>query len=119
RLEADDLRDLLLLDRRELDEAREARLSADADGHRAALHRVALGELGQRLDDEGLAVVAGVGEDGFVLDHVEVIDAERIPLTYELDGFESAVPDVDAPGKSGGGHVDLSVTPVGALRGAA
>ena len=81
-------------------------LTPIADG--AALHRVPLDEAGQRGLDERFAVVAGVGEDVLVLDDVEVVDADAVAVADELDGFEGAVADVDAPGESGVGH---GVTP--------
>jgi len=103
-LEAHDLGDLALLDGRQLDEAGEARLAADPDRDLAALGQVALDEVGQRVLDELLAVVAGLGEHGLVLDDVEVVDAEALGLADELDGLEGPVADVDAPGEAGGSH---------------
>src|SRR3954471_5459659 len=95
--ESHDLGDLLRLHRRKLDEPREAGLSAHAHADKAALHRVPLHEAGQRGGDELFAIIAGVGEDGFVLDDLEVIDAYAVTLAYEFHRLERAVSDIDSP----------------------
>ena len=76
RFEPDDLGNLLGLHRRQLDEPGEAGLAADADGGHAALDRVPLHEIRQGGLDECFAIVAGVGENVFVLDDFEIVDAQ-------------------------------------------
>ena len=106
-LEPDDLGDLAPLDGRELDEAGEAGLPAHADGDFPTLGEMALGEVRQRRLDEGVAVVAGLGQDRLVLDDLKVIDAQARVLADQLDGLECPVSDIDAPGETGGGHALL------------
>jgi RNA polymerase sigma-70 factor (ECF subfamily) len=65
-------------------------------------------ELRFGADTEMDAVVAGVGEHGFVLDDLKIVDAQALALTDELDGLQSAVPDVDSPGEITG-HDDSCV----------
>ena len=59
-----------------------------------AAERVPLHEVGQRALDQRFAVVAGVGEDGFVLDDIEIVYPKLIAVTNELDSFESAASDI-------------------------
>src|SRR5438045_164988 len=73
---------------------------------------MALDEVGERGLDEGVAVVAGVGEDVFVFDEFEVIDAVTVPFADELDGLEGAIADVDTPRESGRCH-RISLKPLG------
>ena len=64
-LKAHDLGNLLLFDRRQLDEAGERLLPADAHSGDATLDRVPLNEVCQRALNERFAIIAGAGEDGF------------------------------------------------------
>src|SRR5262249_42914085 len=95
--EAHDLRYLFRLNGRKLDESREARLTGDADSVLAALLRVPLDESRQGGLDQFILVVAGVGEDGFMLDDVEIVNLKLISLAHQLDGLERSVPDIDPP----------------------
>ena len=70
-LEPHDVADLLLLDRRQLDEPRQAALAGDADGDEVALDVVAGEELLQRLAGELVRVGVGLAQDLRVLDVVE------------------------------------------------
>ncbi len=108
RFEADDLGDLLGLNRRQLDEPGEARLPAHADRDAAALDAVPLHEIGQRCLDERLAVVAGLGEDVLVFDDFEIGDLGSFRTANEADRLEGAVSDVDAPGGTCRSHNLLS-----------
>jgi hypothetical protein len=58
--------------------------------------------------DELFAIVARVGEDGFVLDDIEIIDAQPVAIANQLDGLEGAVADVDAPCETVVGHGEIS-----------
>ena len=78
-LELDDVGDLLLFDRRQLDEAGQAGLAGDADGDLVALDRVAREELLQRLAGELVGVGVGLGEDLGVLDVVEGGGGDGLP----------------------------------------
>jgi hypothetical protein len=68
---------------------------------------VAGDEVGKCVLDQRFAVVARLRQHGFVLDDVEVVDADGVALADEPDGLERAVADVNAPGETGGGHVVL------------
>src|SRR5262245_45368947 len=105
RLEPHDLGDFLGFNRRKLDEACKARLPADTHADNAAFHRMALHEAGQRGGDQLFAVVASVGEDGFVLDDLKFVDPNAIAFTDQLYGFQGTVTDIDSPGKFGTGHL--------------
>ena len=73
-------------DGRELDEAGEAGDAADAYRNDAALGGMALDEAGQGALNEGIAVVAGVGQDIFVLNDLEVVDPDD-PVSLRLGGW--------------------------------
>jgi len=104
RLELHNLGDFFVLDRRELDEPREARLPAGADRDGAAALGMLRGERRERRGDEAFFIVAGVGEDVFVLDDVDVVDTKPRAVADELDGFECSVADVDTLGESRVSH---------------
>jgi len=69
-----------------------------------------LHEIGQRRLDQGFLVVTGVGQDVFVLDDLEIIDAQSGVAADELDRLQGAIADIDPPGETGGGHLNLLYT---------
>ena len=70
-LEADDVGDLLFFDRRQLDEAGQAALAGDADGHDVAAEVVARQELLEGLAGQLIGVGVGLAEDLGMLDVIE------------------------------------------------
>ena len=103
--EFDDFGDFLRFDRGQFDEAREARLPADADADDAALGRMPLGKTGESRLNQALFVIPGGGENLLVFDDFNIIDPKAISLANEFDGFEGAVADIDSPCRAGGGHL--------------
>jgi hypothetical protein len=97
RLELDDVDDLLLFDRRQLDEPGEAGLAGDAHGDDVALGRVPGEELLQGLARELVRVGIRLGEDLRVLDVVERGRGDHAVDLFEPQGLEGALTNVDAP----------------------
>src|SRR5205085_1138607 len=93
--------DLLLLDRRQLDEAGQAALAGHADADDVAPDLVAREELLQRLAAELVGVGVGLAEDLGVLDEVEGGGGHLPVLLDEADGLQAALPQVDAPNPRG------------------
>ena len=58
--------------------------------------------------EQRLAVVAGLGKDLLVFDDLKIVDAKLLAVANDFDRLEGAVSDVDAPGKTRGGHVHSS-----------
>jgi hypothetical protein len=50
-----------------------------------------------------------LGEDGFVFDEFEIVHANTVARSDELDGLQGAVADVDSPSGTRAGHADSSV----------
>ena len=79
---ADDVGDLLGLDRRQLDEPRQARLPRHGDRHPVAQHRVPREELLQGIADQLGRVGAGLAEDLGVLDVVEGLGDDLVGSSW-------------------------------------
>ena len=75
---ADDVGNLLRLDRRELDEPRQAVLAGHADRHPIAADRVARQKLLQRVADQFGGIGAGLAEDLRIGDEVEGVGDESL-----------------------------------------
>ncbi len=96
-LEADDVGDLLFLDRRQLDEAGQAALAGHADGDLVAAEVVARQELFQRLAGQLVGVGVGLAEDLGMLDVVEGGGGDFAVDQFQADGLEGALAEIDAP----------------------
>src|SRR5262249_23706484 len=88
---------LLLLDRRQFDEAGQARLPRHADADDVAAQGVVGQELLQRLADELVGVGVGLAEDLGILDVVEGGGDDLAVDLLQSDRLEGTLPQVDAP----------------------
>src|SRR5262249_14780827 len=96
-LELDDVNDLFLFDRGQLDEPGQARLAGDAHGHEVALGRVPGEELLQGLAGEFVRVRVRLRKDLRVLDVVERRGRHGPVDHLETTALDGALTDVDAP----------------------
>lgn len=104
RLELDDVRDFLLLNRRQLDEMHQPALAGDTDGDLVLANRVAREEFLQRLAGQRLRVGVRLREDFGVFDVVEVRRSRDAVDHLHAQGFQRALANVDAPDADGNGH---------------
>ena len=96
----DDVGNLLALDRRQLDEPRQAALAGNRDRHAVARHVVARDELLERFADQLVAIGFGLRENLRIFDVVEGLDDH--PLVVLLvrtaaQRFQRALANIDAP----------------------
>src|SRR5262249_22446646 len=96
-LELDDIGDLLLLDRRQLDESGQTTLARDAHGNQIALDTVARKKLFQRLARELIGVRVGLVKDLGVFDIIKGSGGHLAVDQFEPQGFEGALAHVDSP----------------------
>ena len=98
-LKLDDVRDALLLDRRELDELDQPGLARHRDGDLAALEVVPVEKRAEGLGDEFLGVGVGLAEDLGVFHEVERFghDAVGRVARDELKRFEGRLTDIERP----------------------
>ncbi len=101
-LEADDVGDLAFLDRRQLDETRQAALPRHADGHDVAAQIVARQERLQGVADQFVRLGIGLAEDLGILDVIEMRGDKLAFDVLQAEGLEGTLADVDAPGPKGG-----------------
>jgi len=104
-LELDNVDDLLLFDRRQLDEAGQAGLAGDGHGDDVALGGVALEELLEGLAGELVGVGVGLGEDLGVFDVFERGCRDDAVDLFEPKGLQGTLTNVDAPDAWINGHV--------------
>src|SRR5579871_939312 len=97
RLEANDVGDLLFLDGRQLDEAGQAALSRDADGHDVAAQVVARQELIKGFPRELIGVGIGLAEDFGMFDVIEGGGDDFAVNFLQADRLQAALAQVDAP----------------------
>ena len=95
----DDVGDLLLLDRRQLDEAGQADLARNADGDPIALDVVAREKRRQRFGDQLVWIGFGLTEDLGIFDVVEGDDFHLglVVVRHAAHRLERALTDVDSP----------------------
>jgi len=96
-LEADDVGNLLPLDRRQRHEPGEAVLPGDGQGDGGAGEVLAGRQLQQRVADDGVRVVFAGGENLGMVDDVEGLHLQLAIDELELQRLEGAPADVDAP----------------------
>jgi hypothetical protein len=73
---------------------------------------MALYKIGQGGLNQGVFIVAGVGEDVFVLDKLEIVNLELIAFADELDGLERSIPDINPPSETRRCHGVSSVASI-------
>src|SRR5208282_4756124 len=93
----DDVADLFFLDGRQLDEACQTALARNANGDDVRADVVARQELFHRLARELVGVGIGLAEDLGVLDVIEGGSGNLAADVFQTNGFESALPQVNAP----------------------
>ena len=86
-----------LFDGRQLDEAGQAALTGNADGHSVAAEGVARQELGQRLAGQLIGVGVGLAEDFRMFDVIEGGGRDGAVDDFEANGLEGALTEIDAP----------------------
>ncbi len=98
-LELDDVRNPLLLDRRQLDEFHEPGLTGNRDRDLAALQVVPLQERLERLAHELLGVGVRLAKDLGILDEVERLGHDLLGVFAgdQLEGLERGLTDVNRP----------------------
>ena len=99
RLELDDVGNPLLLDRRQLDELDQARLTRHGDGNLAALQVVAFEKRLERLAHQLLGVGVGLAEDLGVLDEVERLGHDLVGgfARNQLQRLQRGLADIERP----------------------
>ncbi len=109
RFKANDVADLLFLDRGQLDEARQAALAGHADGHLVAAQRIAGQELFQRLPGKLVGSGVRLTQDFGMFDIVKGGGDDFAFLTnLHPQGLEGALAQIDPPDAKGfGRHDDL------------
>ena len=105
-LVADDVGDLLRLDRRQLDELGEARLPGDGDHDAVPLELVAANKLLERGAHQFHRIGLRLGDDHRVFDVVEGVgdDLARFSRIPAANGLKGAFADVNAPDVRTAGH---------------
>ena len=104
--ELDDVADLLLFDRRQLDKARQARLAGHAHGDLVALGRVAREELFQCFAGQFIRVGVRLREDLRMLDVVEGGGRDFAVDYLQANCFQCTLSDIDAPDAGLNCHID-------------
>ncbi len=102
RLEADDLRELLLLHRRQRHEPRKAVLARHRNDQRVVVRIVALGELPQRDRDQLIPLGrtdAAARKDLVVRDMIEADDLDHVPHRHEMQGLERVIAQINRPNR--------------------